>query len=193
MNPHERALDHLKVMVSNCQGCGLSETRNKTAFSRGDGSSGLCIVGEAPGADEDVQGEPFVGSSGKMLDKMLESHGFDKKTVYICNVVKCRPPENRVPQVAEIVACSGYLFRQIQLVKPRVILTLGQTAGRTILGAEKWPGMILIRGKWHRALDADVLPTFHPAYLFRVPSAKAAVHEDLRAVAERLELATGQS
>lgn len=188
MTPHKQALVHLQAMVSSCQGCGLAETRNKTAFSRGDGSSGLVIVGEAPGADEDEQGVPFVGSSGKMLDRMLTTVGLDPATVYICNVVKCRPPKNRVPQVAEIAACSGYLFRQIQLVKPRVILTLGQTAGRAILGGEKWPGMIEIRGKWQKALDANVMPTFHPAYLFRVSSAKAAFQEDLQAVAKRFEL-----
>lgn len=188
MTPHEQALVHLEAMVSTCQGCGLAETRNKTAFSRGDGSSGLVVVGEAPGADEDEQGVPFVGSSGKMLDKMLTTVGLDPATVYVCNVVKCRPPKNRVPQVAEIAACSGYLFRQIQLVKPKVILTLGQTAGRATLGPEKWPGMIEVRGKWQRALDADVMPTFHPAYLFRMPSAKAAFQEDLQAVAKRFEL-----
>lgn len=186
MTPHEQALVHLQAMVSNCRMCSLADTRTLTAFSRGNGSSGLCIVGEAPGEDEDEQGVPFVGSSGKMLDKMLTSVGLDPSTVYIANVVKCRPPKNRVPQVAEIAACSGYLFRQIQLVKPKVILTLGQTAGRAILGGEKWPGMISIRGKWQRALDADVMPTFHPAYLLRVPSAKPAVYEDMKAVAVKL-------
>jgi DNA polymerase len=186
MSPHEQALVHLQTLVSSCQGCGLAETRNKTAFSRGDGSSGLVVVGEAPGADEDEQGVPFVGSSGRSLDKMLVEAGIDPATVYVCNVVKCRPPKNRVPQVVEIAACSGYLFRQIQLVKPRVILTLGQTAGRTVLGSDKWPGMVEARGHWRRALNADVLPTFHPAYLFRVPSAKAAMGEDMRSVAERI-------
>lgn len=188
MTPHEQALGHLRSMVSTCTMCGLSETRLNTVFSRGDGSSGLVVVGEAPGADEDATGTPFVGASGKVLDKALTSVGIDPKTAYVCNVVKCRPPQNRVPQVAEIAACSGYLFRQIQLVKPRVILTLGQTAGRAILGAEKWPGMVDIRGKWQAALDAAVMPTFHPAYLFRVSSARAAFEEDFRAVAERLTL-----
>ena len=188
MTPHEQALGHLRTMVLTCRMCGLGETRLNTVFSRGDGSSGLVVVGEAPGADEDASGTPFVGSSGKVLDKALTSVGIDPKTTYVCNVVKCRPPQNRVPQVVEISACSGYLFRQIQLVKPRVILTLGQTAGRAILGAEKWPGMVDIRGKWQAALDAAVMPTFHPAYLFRVSSARAAFEEDFRAVAERLTL-----
>lgn len=188
MTPHEQALGHLRSMVSTCTMCGLGETRLNTVFSRGDGSSGLVVVGEAPGADEDASGTPFVGSSGKVLDKALTSVGIDPTKVYVANVVKCRPPQNRVPQVVEIAACSGYLFRQIQLVKPRVILTLGQTAGRAILGAEKWPGMVDIRGKWQAALDAAVMPTFHPAYLFRVSSARAAFEEDLRAVAERLTL-----
>ena len=186
MTPHEQALVHLRTMVSACQMCGLGETRTNTVFSRGDGSSGLVVVGEAPGADEDATGTPFVGSSGKVLDKALTSVGIDPAKAYVCNVVKCRPPKNRVPQVAEIAACSGYLFRQIQLIKPRVILTLGTTAGRAILGAEKWPGMVSIRGKWQAALDSAVMPTFHPAYLFRVSSARAAFEEDLRAVAERL-------
>ena len=188
MTPHEQALGHLRSMVSTCTMCGLAETRLNTVFSRGDGSSGLVVVGEAPGADEDATGTPFVGASGKVLDKALTSVGIDPTKVYVANVVKCRPPQNRVPQVVEIAACSGYLFRQIQLVKPRVILTLGQTAGRAILGAEKWPGMVDIRGKWQAALDAAVMPTFHPAYLFRVSSARAAFEEDSRAVAERLTL-----
>lgn len=186
MTPHEQALGHLRSMVSTCTMCGLGDTRANTVFSRGDGSSGLVVVGEAPGADEDATGTPFVGASGKVLDKALTSVGIDPAKVYVCNVVKCRPPKNRVPQVAEIAACSGYLFRQIQLVKPRVILTLGQTAGRAILGPEKWPGMVDIRGKWQAAIDAAVMPTFHPAYLFRVSSARAAFEEDFRAVAERL-------
>lgn len=186
MTPHEQALRHLRVMAENCCCCGLGNTRMNTVFSRGDGSSGLVVVGEAPGAEEDATGVPFVGSSGKVLNKALAFVGIDPAKAYVCNVVKCRPPKNRVPQVIEIAACSGYLFRQIQLVRPRVILTLGTTAGRAILGAEKWPGMVSIRGKWQAALDSAVMPTFHPAYLFRVSSARAAFEEDLRAVAERL-------
>lgn len=182
------ALAMIQAQVAECSLCELHVTRTQTVFSRGDGSSGLVVVGEAPGAEEDATGVPFVGSSGKLLDNMLASINLDPATVYVCNVVKCRPPKNRVPQVAEMAACSGYLFRQIQLVKPRVILTLGTTAGRAILGAEKWPGMVSIRGKWQRALEADVMPTFHPAYLFRVPKAKEDVAADMRAVGERLGL-----
>ena len=189
MNLHNaQALIHLATSASACTGCGLSDTRTKTVFSRGDGSSGLVVVGEAPGADEDQSGVPFCGKSGGALDKMLVDVGLDPATVYVCNVVKCRPPKNRVPAVAEIAACQGFLFRQIQLVKPRVILTLGATAGRAVLGPEKWPGMVAIRGKWQRALEADVMPTFHPAYLFRVPNAKADALQDMRAVAAKLGL-----
>lgn len=181
-----QALLHFATQASTCTGCGLSDTRTKTVFSRGDGLSGLLVVGEAPGADEDASGVPFIGKSGQSLDKMLLDVGIDPAKVYVCNVVKCRPPKNRVPAVAEIAACSGFLLRQIQLVKPRVIVTLGATAGRAVLGAEKWPGMVAIRGQWQRGLEADVMPTFHPAYLFRVPKAKVEALEDMKAVAAKL-------
>lgn len=177
-------------MAAECTLCELHTTRTNAVFSRGDGSSGLVVVGEAPGAEEDATGIPFVGVSGKLLDKMLLAVGIAPATVHICNVVKCRPPKNREPHVDEIAACSGYLFRQIQLVAPKVILTLGTTAGRTILGSENWPGMVKIRGQWQRALNADVMLTFHPAYLLRVNKAKEVAFSDLKCVAEKLGIKT---
>jgi DNA polymerase len=180
------ALVHLKVMADSCTLCELHKTRKRVAFSRGDGSSGLCIVGEAPGKHEDEQGVPFVGSSGQVVDKMIRGIGLDPAHVHICNVIKCRPPENRVPTIAEIAACSGYLMRQIQLVGPRVVVTLGQVATRAILGPEAKSGMGKIRGRWHRALNCDVMPTWHPSYCFRVPAAREQMFGDMRAVGEKL-------
>jgi uracil-DNA glycosylase family 4 len=183
------ALVHLKTMVEQCTLCELHTTRKQTVFARGDGSSGLLIVGEAPGENEDETGEPFVGSSGQVLDKLIRSVGLAPEAVYICNVIKCRPPGNRVPTKAEVSACRSYLFRQIMLVKPRVIVTLGQTAARTVITPSAWPGMIAFRGKWQQAFGADVMPTFHPSYTFRVKTARATMLEDLRAAAEKLGLA----
>lgn len=183
---HNDALVHLKTMVEQCTLCELHATRKQTVFARGDGSSGLLIVGEAPGEHEDETGDPFVGASGQVLDKLIRSIGLAPETVYVCNVIKCRPPGNRVPTMTEVSACKGYLFRQIMLVKPRVIVTLGQTAARTIITPSGWPGMVGLRGKWHQAFGCDVMPTFHPSYTFRVKTARATMLEDLQAAAERL-------
>jgi uracil-DNA glycosylase family 4 len=182
------ALVHLKVMAERCTLCELHATRKQVAFSRGDGSSGLLIVGEAPGEHEDETGEPFVGASGKVVDELIRSIGLAPETVYICNVVKCRPPGNRTPTFAEVNACSGYLYRQIKLVRPKVIVTLGKTAGQTVLAPLAFPGMVSMRGKWQYAMGCDVMPTFHPSYTFRVKAARDAMHEDMKAVAKQLGL-----
>jgi DNA polymerase len=194
MTQHEQiltndALVHLKVMVDSCTLCELHTTRKHAAFSRGDGSSGLCIVGEAPGETEDEKGLPFVGRCGREVDKLIRSIGLDPAHAYICNVIKCRPPGNRVPTIGEIAACSGYLMRQIQLVNPHVIVTLGQVAARAILGPQAKSGMGKLRGKWHHALGRDVMPTWHPSYTFRVKSAKAELLADMQAVGEQLGVA----
>jgi len=173
-------------LVRECRLCELHATRTNTAFSRGDGSSGLVVVGEAPGADEDRLGEPFVGASGKMLDKWLVDAGVDPTGVYVCNVIKCRPPENRVPTMTEVSACKGYLYRQIVLVRPRVIVTLGATAARVVV-EDSFLRLTALRGRWQKAYNAHVMPTWHPAYVMRQRSAAADVEQDFAAVAARLK------
>jgi DNA polymerase len=150
-------------------------------FARGTGSSGVCFVGEGPGQDEDAQGLPFVGKAGQLLDRMIEAMGFLRDEVYVCNVVKCRPPDNRKPEVEEMAACMPYLREQLELLAPRVIVALGATALQGLFGTTE--GIVRARGKW-RSLHGqfDVMPTFHPAYLLRNPAAKREVWEDLQEV-----------
>jgi DNA polymerase len=171
--------------VSTCTRCALHTTRTQTVFARGDGSSGVCFVGEGPGQDEDLQGYPFVGKAGQLLDKMIEAMGFSRDDVYVCNIVKCRPPNNRKPEPAEIEACSPFLTEQLALVAPEVIVALGSTAVQGMFGTSE--GITRLRGRWklYKGRIA-VMPTFHPAYLLRTPSAKRDVWQDLQAVLKHL-------
>jgi len=143
------------------------------------------IVGEGPGADEDAQGEPFVGAAGQLLDKMISAMGYDRDDFYICNVVKCRPPKNRTPDPTEIAACMPYLHEQIALIEPKVIISMGATALKGLLGVQD--GIIRARGKWrlYRA-SIPVMPTFHPAYLLRQETAKRDVWNDLKEVLKHM-------
>lgn len=172
--------------VSTCTRCGLCKERTQTVFARGSGSCGVCFVGEGPGADEDAQGLPFVGKAGQLLDRMIAAMGFDRDEVYVCNVVKCRPPDNRKPEIDEMAACVPYLHEQLELIRPQVIVALGATAvqGLGLLGPTD--GITRMRGKWKRFREIDVMPTFHPAYLLRTPAAKREVWEDLQEVMRRL-------
>jgi len=180
-----RRLAVLAELARVCTRCGLSKQRKQAVFARGTGSAGLCFVGEGPGADEDAQGLPFVGKAGQLLDRMIEAMGFDRDEVYVCNVVKCRPPENRKPELDEMAACSPYLTEQLELVAPRVIVALGATAVQGLLGTSE--GITRMRGNWksYRG-QIDVMPTFHPAYLLRNPAAKREVWEDLQEVLRRM-------
>ena len=141
----------------------------------------MCFVGEGPGADEDEQGLPFVGKAGQLLDRMIAAMGFERDEVYVCNIIKCRPPNNRKPQPDEIAACVGYVQRQIDLIAPEVIVALGATAVEGLFGSSV--GITRMRGrlKLYKGRIA-VMPTFHPAYLLRNPAAKREVWEDLQAV-----------
>ncbi len=177
-------LSMLAAEVGNCTRCRLAETRTKTVFSRGNPSAELAFLGEGPDEQEDLRGEPFVGASGELLDKMVAAMGYGRDEVYIFNVVKCRPPENRKPQLDEVTACHPYLLEQISLVRPHVIVTLGSTALQGLLGVKA--GVMKLRGQWQRLGEISVMPTFHPAYLLRTPSAKSVVWGDLREVAARL-------
>lgn len=180
-----RRLEVLAEQVRGCTACGLHAGRKQAVFARGTGSSRLCFVGEGPGADEDAQGFPFVGKAGQLLDRMIAAMGFERDEVYVCNVVKCRPPNNRKPEAHEIAACSPYLHQQIELLDPEVIVALGATAVEGLLGVTG--GITRMRGrmKLYKGRIA-VMPTFHPAYLLRNPAAKADVWKDLQAVVRQM-------
>jgi len=183
---HEpRRLDVLAAEVQACTRCGLCQKRKQAVFARGTGSSGICFVGEGPGADEDAQGLPFVGKAGQLLDRMIEAMGLGRDEVYVCNVVKCRPPDNRKPEPDEMAACLPYLNEQLEIIAPRVIIALGATAVQGLLGTTE--GIMRMRGKWKSYRGRiDVMPTFHPAYLLRTPTAKREVWDDLQEVLRRI-------
>ena len=180
-----KRLELLATEVSGCTRCPLHEARTQTVFSRGTSSSGLCFIGEGPGADEDAQGYPFVGKAGQLLDRMIAAMGFERDEVYVCNIVKCRPPENRKPTPEEMAACMPYLEKQLELVEPSVIVAMGATAVQGLLGTTG--GITRMRGKWRLYKGRiAVMPTFHPAYLLRTPRAKRDVWEDLQAVLRQM-------
>jgi DNA polymerase len=190
----QQLLDQMNTMeVATCRQCDLCKGRTQTVFGEGSATAQLMFVGEGPGQNEDLQGRPFVGKAGELLDKMIQAMGFKRQDVYIANVVKCRPPNNRTPQLTEVQACGGYLLRQIAIIQPKVIVTLGGPAAQLMLNTES--GITRIRGQWHTfdALKPDgpsinVMPTFHPAYLLRsyTTDNRKKVWSDLQAVIERL-------
>ncbi|MHB1590660.1 MAG: uracil-DNA glycosylase [Sulfuricella sp.] len=168
----------LKSRVAACTACELYRTRTRTVFGVGDENADWLFIGEAPGADEDAQGEPFVGQAGKLLDNMLKSIGLKRgDNVYIANVVKSRPPNNRNPLPDEIAACFPYLRRQIELIQPKLIITLGKIASETLLGREAT--IASLRGKVHAYQGIPLIVTYHPAYLLRTLQDKARAWEDL--------------
>lgn len=174
-----RTLDIVQTEVSTCTKCGLHATRKNTVFSRGNPQAAICIVGEAPGEDEDTQGLPFVGRSGKLLDETITSLGLDPaKDIYVCNIIKCRPPGNRRPEEAEVNSCISYLEEQIQLVAPKVIVALGSTAVDSLLPANTF-GITKIRGKLFKFGKTALIPTYHPSYVLRNGS-KGPVYEDFK-------------
>src|SRR5216684_6530073 len=166
--------------LGECARCKLHKTRNKIVFGDGSAKAQLVFVGEGPGADEDEQGLPFVGRAGKLLTQMIEAMGLQRSDVYICNVVKCRPPENRAPEPDEVSACSPFLVRQIDSIHPKVIVCLGATAAKTILNTTR--GISQFRGEWLEWRGRKLMATYHPAYLLRNPSAKSEVWKDLQKV-----------
>ena len=187
LNDQERQtrLTVLADTVKACTKCVLHVERTQTVFARGNGSSGLCFVGEGPGADEDAQGFPFVGAAGQLLDKMIAAMGIARDDVYVCNIVKCRPPKNRTPEPEEMSACMPYLNEQLSLVEPQVIVALGKTAVQGLFGTAE--GITRIRGRWRLYQGRiAVMPTFHPAYLLRNPAAKREVWTDLQEVLKHM-------
>lgn len=167
-----------------CQGCKLAKTRTKIVVGEGNPTAKLVFVGEGPGEQEDLSGRPFVGRAGQLLEKMIQALGLQREDVFICNVVKCRPPENRNPEPDEIAACSGYLHQQLDSLKPEVIVALGKFASQTLLQTEE--RISSLRGRFHPYRGTMLMPTFHPAYLLRNPGSKREAWSDLLQVAKKL-------
>lgn len=179
------ALEALRNEALHCARCGLSRTRTNVVFGSGNPNASLMFVGEAPGADEDLQGLPFVGRAGGLLTKIIEAMGFKREDVYIANILKCRPPNNRAPLPDEILACSGNLRRQIGAIRPKVICTLGKFASQTLLKTETT--ISALRGNFHEYDGIKVMPTFHPAYLLRNPEDKKLVWSDMKKIVKELQ------
>ena len=175
-------LETLRQQVAVCQNCDLYQTRTQTVFGVGNPNADLLVIGEAPGADEDRQGEPFVGRAGKLLNNMLLAIGLKREQVFIANILKCRPPNNRDPKPEEVIACESYLRKQIDLIKPKMILAVGRIAAQNLLKVDTPIGKM--RGKQYVFPDSDlpVFVTYHPAYLLRSPREKRKVWEDLKSV-----------
>jgi len=168
----------LKAAVKACEACGLRKTCTQTVFGVGDEQADWLLVGEAPGAEEDARGEPFVGQAGRLLDNMLAAIGLARgDNVYICNVLKCRPPGNRNPEPFEVAQCSPHLLRQLELIKPKLILAMGRFAVQTLLGTDA--SIASLRGRLHRYQGVPLVVTYHPAYLLRNLPDKAKAWEDL--------------
>lgn len=173
-----RTLKVIQDEVKSCTKCGLHATRTNTVFSRGNPQASICIVGEAPGEDEDLQGLPFVGRSGKLLDETLTSLGIDPtKDVYVCNIVKCRPPGNRKPTEEEVNFCIDFLEEQLKLLGPKIIVALGNTAVSSLLPVDF--GITKIHGKFFKRNDTQVMPAYHPSYVLR-SGGKGPVFDDFK-------------
>src|SRR5213082_3993108 len=179
-------LDSVRDQMGECTLCKLHKGRHNIVFGVGNPRARLMFVGEAPGEDEDLQGFPFVGKAGQLLTKMIEAMGMQREDVYICNTVKCRPPNNRNPEPDELLACEPFLKGQLGGVKPEAIVTLGKFAAQALL-REQTP-ITRLRGQWREYEGIPVMPTFHPAYLLRSPAEKGKVWDDLKQVMKRLRL-----
>jgi len=181
--------DTLQIISENlgeCTRCRLHKQRNKIVFGAGNPRAELVFVGEGPGHDEDIQGLPFVGRAGKLLTQMIEAMGLKREDVYICNVVKCRPPENRKPEDDEVSTCSPYLYRQLDVIAPKAIVCLGGVAAQTLLKTKD--PISRFRGNWYDFRNTKLMATYHPAYLLRNPPAKSEVWKDLQKVMALLGL-----
>ncbi len=178
------ALNNLQQTVASCTQCALYKTRTQTVFARGNPLAKLMIIGEAPGFYEDKQGLPFVGKAGMLLNKMLATIGLDEQNVYITNVIKCRPPNNRDPKSEEIMECSHHLIQQIQTINPQLILAIGRFAGQFLL--KQQCSMTNMRNTFHLYQNIPVIVSYHPAYLLRNPKDKKKAFQDLQRVNQRL-------
>lgn len=183
---HAAALSAIRAELGDCQRCPLAVMRNKIVYGDGDPYARLLFVGEGPGADEDAQGLPFVGRGGQLLNNMITAMGLKREQVYIANIVKCRPPQNRVPEPLEANTCSPFLFRQIDAVRPEVIVALGATAATYLLGGKS--PLSALRGRLHDFHGAKLIVTYHPAYLLRDPRQKKEAWTDLQLAMRELGL-----
>jgi len=184
-NPDSAALDAIFNELGNCQRCGLGASRTKLAYGVGNPNARLVLVGDAPGREEDLQGEPFVGEAGQLLDRILQAMGLHRNDVYICNVLKCRPPNNRDPQPEEGATCEAFLVRQIAAVRPQVIIALGHFAVHSLLKTNA--PISKLRGEWQSYQGIPLMPTYHPAYLLNNPEGKRDVWDDMKQVLRRLQ------
>ena len=181
-----QGLEELQSEVNTCVRCNLSKTRNHTVFGEGDPGTRLVFVGEGPGHDEDRQGKPFVGAAGKLLTKIIQAMGLAREEVYICNIIKCRPPGNRNPAPEEVAACMPFLEQQLRLIQPDYICALGAVAAHTLLKTEM--PISRLRGRFHNFGNISLMPTYHPAYLLRNPEKKREVWEDVQVLMREMEL-----
>lgn len=177
-------IEEIRLDIGNCVRCPLHEGRTKIVHSTGNPNADLMFVGEAPGADEDAQGVPFVGRSGQLLNKIIESIGLKREDVFVGNINRCRPPGNRTPTLPEAKTCKPFLLREITIVRPKVIVVLGNTACQNLL--ETKVGITKLRGEFQDYFGVSVMPTFHPAYLLRDPTKKREVWEDMKKVRDFL-------
>ena len=171
-------LDSILDDLGDCQNCGLAASRTKLVYGVGNPNARLVLVGEAPGREEDLKGVPFVGEAGQLLDRILLAMGMQREDVYICNVLKCRPPSNRDPQPEEVATCEAFLMRQIAAIRPQVIVGLGRFAVHTLLKTKD--PISRLRGEWQSYQGIPLMPTYHPAYLLRNPEGKRDVWEDMK-------------
>lgn len=175
----------LQKEVADCRLCTLCETRTQTVFGAGNQNADWMLIGEAPGQKEDFQGEPFVGPAGKLLTEMVRAIGLERNTVYIANIIKCRPPNNRDPKVEEIITCNAYLQRQIKLVEPKIILAVGRVAAQTLLGSDE--PLSKLRGIPHQLSGIPLVVVYHPAYLLRSLLEKRKAWQDLQLAMKQIE------
>jgi uracil-DNA glycosylase family 4 len=179
-------LDSLKAEISNCKRCSLHKTRHNTVLGAGNPRAELMFIGEAPGEDEDLQGLPFVGRAGQLLTKIIEAMGLKRSDIYIANILKCRPPNNRPPLPNEIEECEDILKKQIDIIKPKIICTLGKFASQTLLRTEIT--ISALRGNFKEYNGIKLMPTFHPAYLLRNPNDKKLVWADMKKIMKELKI-----
>ena len=184
-NEETRTLSRLKKVVKECRTCSLADTRKNVVFGEGSSKARLLFIGEAPGEEEDLQGRPFVGRAGKLLDQMIDRIGLRRKEVYICNVLKCRPPNNRDPDPAEAESCKGYLLSQLEIISPKIICTLGRHAYNTLLGSDE--SITRIRGHLTTFKGFKLLPTYHPSFLLRNQNRITEAWEDMESLRQLLK------
>ncbi len=183
--PGSEALEAIFNELGDCQRCGLGASRTKLVYGVGNPNARLVFVGEAPGREEDLQGEPFVGEAGRLLDRILQAMGLHRDDVYLCNVLKCRPPNNRDPQPDEVATCEAFLVRQIAAIHPQIIIGLGHFAVHSLLKTNA--PISKLRGEWQNYQGIPLMPTYHPAYLLSNPEGKRDVWDDMKQVLRRLQ------